>query len=104
MIGLCGVKPLTARSQKSVLSTGISTRSVSSCVRSRCAGRHYAARFDCTSTVLVFVLGALICSIVEFVTGGCLQIIFHARLWDYSKHRFNLYGRVCLLNTNVLDY
>ncbi|MFA6706475.1 MAG: putative ABC transporter permease [Sphaerochaetaceae bacterium] len=51
--------------------------------------------------VLVFVLGALICSIVEFVTGWLLQIIFHARLWDYSKHRFNLYGRVCLLNTTL---
>jgi len=33
---------------------------------------------------------------LEFATGVVVEKIFHIRLWDYSDHRFNIGGHVCL--------
>ena len=30
-----------------------------------------------------------------------LEAIFHTKWWDYSKHKFNIHGRVCLLNSTL---
>lgn len=46
----------------------------------------------------VFVLGAVICSILEYVTSVVLEKIFHNMWWDYFDYKFNLNGRICLLN------
>ena len=34
--------------------------------------------------------------ILEYFTSWLLEIIFHARWWDYTPRRFNLNGRICL--------
>ncbi len=47
----------------------------------------------------VFLLGSIICSIIEYLTSYFMEKIFKARWWDYSHRRFNLNGRICLLNT-----
>ncbi|MBC8544071.1 putative ABC transporter permease [Bianquea renquensis] len=47
---------------------------------------------------LVFLTSLLVVSIVEYVTAWILETIFHAKWWDYSNKRFNIKGRVCLLN------
>ena len=47
----------------------------------------------------VFVMSAFICTTVEYITSYVLEKIFKARWWDYSNHRFNLEGRVCLFNS-----
>lgn len=49
--------------------------------------------------VLVLVLGFFISSAVEYVVSFALEKLFNMRWWDYSKYRFNLHGRVCLLNS-----
>lgn len=46
--------------------------------------------------VLLFLAGAVVTSLLEYVTGFLLEKIFHTKLWDYSQRRFNLHGRVCL--------
>ena len=46
----------------------------------------------------VFVMSAFICTTVEYITSYILEKIFKARWWDYSDHRFNIEGRVCLFN------
>ena len=46
----------------------------------------------------VFVMSAFVCTTVEYITSYILEKIFKARWWDYSDHRFNLEGRVCLFN------
>ena len=46
----------------------------------------------------VFVMSAFVCTTVEYITSYVLEKIFKARWWDYSNHRFNLEGRVCLFN------
>lgn len=51
------------------------------------------------SVLLVFVLGMLVASGVEYATACLLERIFHAKWWDYSHYRFNIHGRVCLLNS-----
>ena len=48
--------------------------------------------------VLVFILTILLCGCLEYFVSWCMEKIFKARWWDYSKEKFNLNGRVCLHN------
>lgn len=48
--------------------------------------------------VLLFLLGSLLTTMLEYLTGLSLETLFHAKYWDYSKRRFNFQGRVCLGN------
>lgn len=52
-----------------------------------------------SSPVAVFFLGMLFTSILEYVTSYILEKMFNAKWWDYSQMRFNINGRVCLLNS-----
>ena len=52
-----------------------------------------------TNPILLFVLSILICSIGEYVTSYAMEKISHASWWDYSKNKFNLNGRICLVNS-----
>lgn len=54
-----------------------------------------------THPLLVFVLTFILTSMLEYVTSYLLERLFNAKLWDYSTYRFNLHGRVCLLNSTL---
>jgi uncharacterized membrane protein len=45
--------------------------------------------------VLVFVLGALICSVVEYLASLLTETAFGTVSWDYRDKWLNLQGRVC---------
>ncbi len=45
----------------------------------------------------VFFLSAVLCCILEYLTGCFLEARFGVRWWDYSGHFMNIDGRVCLL-------
>ncbi|WP_160687154.1 hypothetical protein [Clostridium sp. C2-6-12] len=49
--------------------------------------------------ILLFLCGMILTSILEYFTGFLLEVIFNLKWWDYSEHKFNLKGRVCLLNS-----
>jgi len=49
--------------------------------------------------LLAFLASILITSALEYVTHLFLDKVFHIQLWDYSKVRFNLRGRICLRNS-----
>lgn len=49
--------------------------------------------------LLLFLSGMIFTSILEYITGFLLEIIFNLKWWDYSNYRFNIKGRVCLLNS-----
>lgn len=51
------------------------------------------------SVLLVFVLGLLVTSALEYLTSYLMEQLFHAKWWDYSHYRFHIHGRVCLLNS-----
>ena len=52
-----------------------------------------------TSLILVFILGTVAASILEFVTGFVMERIYKVRYWDYSDKPFNLCGYICLFNS-----
>ena len=45
---------------------------------------------------LLFIAGMALTCAVEYVTAVILEVVFRAKWWDYSSHRFNLHGRICL--------
>ncbi len=49
--------------------------------------------------ILLYIAGVVITTLVEYITGFALEKIFHTKYWDYSDHRFNLQGRICLENS-----
>lgn len=51
--------------------------------------------------ILVFVLGVIITSALEYITSWVMEILFKTRWWDYSERFMNINGRVCLLNSTL---
>lgn len=49
--------------------------------------------------ILVFILGIISISIIEYFTSWVMEIAFHMRWWDYSKQKYNINGSICLLNS-----
>ena len=49
----------------------------------------------------VFILGVILTSGLEYLTSYAMELIFHMRWWDYSNKKFNINGRVCLLNSTL---
>lgn len=52
-----------------------------------------------TSPILVFIIGTIVASVLEFVTGFVMERIYKVRYWDYSDKPFNLCGYICLFNS-----
>ena len=50
------------------------------------------------SPVLVFLLGMIITTSLEYLTSYVLEKIFHNKWWDYSDQKYNINGRICLVN------
>lgn len=49
--------------------------------------------------LMVFLLGMILCDILEYVTSVIMETLFHARWWDYTYEFFNIKGRICLKHT-----
>lgn len=56
---------------------------------------------DINIPILIFLFGGIIASIIEFLADIVLEYVFHTRLWNYSNRKFNIKGRVCLLNSTL---
>lgn len=48
---------------------------------------------------VLFVMAIIILSIWEYIVGFLLEKIFKTKYWDYSSYKFNIKGRVCLINS-----
>lgn len=48
---------------------------------------------------LVWLLGMLAATALEYVTGDVMERLFKVRYWDYSKKKFNLNGHICLTSS-----
>ena len=51
--------------------------------------------------VVLFFAGAVVTCSLEYLTSWLMEKLFHARWWDYSKRKFNIGGRVCLIGAVV---
>ena len=49
--------------------------------------------------IIVFVIGMIITSTVEYYTSYLFEKIFHNKWWDYSSRIDNINGRICLSNS-----
>jgi uncharacterized membrane protein len=47
----------------------------------------------------LFTMAVLLTSTIEYLTGWALETIFSTKWWDYSTFRFNLHGRIWLVNS-----
>lgn len=51
------------------------------------------------NVVLVFFAGLLFTSLLEYGTSYLMELLFHAKWWDYTGKFCNIHGRVCLKNS-----
>jgi uncharacterized membrane protein len=47
----------------------------------------------------LFILFTIIFSIFEYFVGFALDALFAERWWDYSRYKYNLNGRITILNS-----
>jgi uncharacterized membrane protein len=49
--------------------------------------------------ILLFVMSFFVLTIWEYLVGCFLEKVFQTKYWDYSDHKFNFQGRICLSNS-----
>ena len=53
---------------------------------------------------LVFILGLIITSTLEYITSYLMEKLFKRRWWDYSDYFCNLNGRICFRNSLLFSF
>lgn len=48
---------------------------------------------------LLFLMSFIVLTIWEYIVGVFLEKAFNTRYWDYSNHKVNFQGRICLTNS-----
>lgn len=48
---------------------------------------------------MVFVMGMVGATTLEYITGVTMECMFHVRYWDYRNRKFNVKGYICPLAT-----
>ena len=51
------------------------------------------------SKILLFIMSIIFLSLWEYIVGVILEKLFKTKYWDYSDHKFNYKGRICLTNS-----
>ena len=51
------------------------------------------------SWIPLFFSSMILCTAVEYFVSWLLEKLFHTLWWDYSDHKINLNGRICLENS-----
>lgn len=49
--------------------------------------------------ILLFLISFTLLTLWEYIVGVLLEKIFNTKYWDYSDHKFNFQGRICLTNS-----
>lgn len=48
---------------------------------------------------ILFIIGFVVLTVLEYIVGIVLEKLFHTKYWDYSHEKFNIKGRICLINS-----
>lgn len=48
---------------------------------------------------LLFIVSFVVLTLWEYGVGIYLEKVFHTKYWDYSDHKININGRICLTNS-----
>ncbi len=46
---------------------------------------------------LLYIMGMVVATVLEYITSWLMEIAFHAKWWDYSKEPYNFRGRIALI-------
>ena len=46
--------------------------------------------------MLMYIVGAIGATVLEYITGTVMENLFGVRYWDYTDKKFNFRGRICL--------
>jgi uncharacterized membrane protein len=49
-----------------------------------------------TNLFIFFISAILVTTLLEYLTGLVMDLLFHTQWWDYSNEKFNINGYVCL--------
>ena len=49
--------------------------------------------------IILFFIAIIVLTAWEYVVGVFLEKVFHTKYWDYSDHKINFQGRICLTNS-----
>lgn len=49
--------------------------------------------------IAVFFIAFIVLTVWEYLVGIFLEKAFHTKYWDYSNNKFNINGRICLMNS-----
>lgn len=49
--------------------------------------------------IAVYLVGLIGATVLEYITGMIMESLFKMKYWDYSHHRFQLHGRICLTSS-----
>lgn len=49
--------------------------------------------------IVLFLLGGVFATTIEYIVGYLLEKLFYTRWWDYSEKKFNIKGYICLENS-----
>lgn len=47
----------------------------------------------------IFIISVLLLTFWEYIVGVFLEKVFKTKYWDYSEHKINFQGRICLTNS-----
>lgn len=48
------------------------------------------------SLILTYISGVAGATVLEYVTGYVMELLFKVRYWDYSNKKYNIHGYICL--------
>ena len=54
--------------------------------------------------IALFWLTVITCSLVEYFASWIMEKLFKVRWWNYSTQKFNVNGRICLLNSFLFGF
>ena len=46
---------------------------------------------------LLYIMGMLVATVLEYITSWLLEVTFHTKWWDYSEEPYNFQGRIALI-------
>ena len=49
--------------------------------------------------IILFIMAFIVLTLWEYIVGVILEKTFHTKYWDYSDQKFNIQGRICLVNS-----
>lgn len=51
--------------------------------------------------IIMSIISMIVLTILEYITGNLIELIFHTSFWDYSNYKFN-YGKFISLESSLI--